>query len=105
MGVPREQLHVAVRPLHVALRALLGRRQSDWLDRLRGWRREAQPAKPRAEPSPEAPGAREPVARLPPAPFWAAWVCSCFRAAGPFAWGLASPAQLAQAAQALAQAR
>ena len=37
MGVPREQLHVPVRPLHVALRALLGRRHSDWLDRLRGW--------------------------------------------------------------------
>ena len=42
VGVPREQLHVPVRPLHVALRALLGRRHSDWLcglsRRLRGGR-------------------------------------------------------------------
>ena len=37
MGVPREQLHVAVRSLHVPVRALLGRRHSDWLDRLWGW--------------------------------------------------------------------
>ena len=57
----------------------------------------AQPEASRREPS-EAPGAREPVARPPPAPFWAAWVCSCFRAGGPFAWGPASPAQLAQPA-------
>ena len=35
-SVPREQLHVAVRPLHVPVRALLGRRHSDWLDWLWG---------------------------------------------------------------------
>ena len=36
VSVPREQLHVAVRPLHVPVRALLGRRHSDWLDWLWG---------------------------------------------------------------------
>ena len=35
--VPREQLHEAVRSLHVPVRALLRRRHSDWLDRLWGW--------------------------------------------------------------------
>ena len=32
-----EQLHEAVRSLHVPVRALLGRRHSDWLDWLWGW--------------------------------------------------------------------
>ena len=35
--VPRKQLHEAVRSLHVPVRTLLGRRHSDWLDRLWGW--------------------------------------------------------------------
>ena len=85
MGVPREQLHVPVRPLHVALRALLGRRHSDWLDSGAG----AGAALGGGSWSSGAGGSTSAGTVLGGLGLFS----SCFRAGGLFAWGLASPAQ------------